>query len=84
MGYIDIFFLSALYGSDLCVCGQNISILNQQNDTLCDKDCIVLNPTAKCGGRDSMAVYRAGNSRGQKVEGKMLIKGSYFFIRNVL
>ena len=50
----------ALYGSDLCVCGQNISILTQQNDTQCDMDCDVLNPTAKCGGSDSIAVYRAG------------------------
>ena len=56
----DVCFASALYGSDMCVCGQNISILNQQNDTQCDMDCDVLNPTAKCGGSDSIAVYRAG------------------------
>ena len=53
-------FASALFGSALCVCGQNITILNQQNDTQCDMDCDVLNPTAKCGGSDSIAVYRAG------------------------
>ena len=55
-----MYFVTALYDSDLCLCGQNISILNQQDDTQCDLDCAELNPTSKCGGSNSIAVYRAG------------------------
>ena len=47
---------------DLCVCGMTTSIMVQESDMECNVDCSVLNPTSKCGGNESFAIYRAGQS----------------------
>ena len=51
---------SGLFGSDQCVCGMNVSVLDTEDNTQCNMDCAALNPTSKCGGLNTIAVYRAG------------------------